>query len=83
MLSHIARLLRPGGVLRLRDLIFDFTPSEADGVLDRWLDGAVGDPTQGYTREDLVEHLRTEHSTCVPNTAPSGGFSNRCSVPLV
>ena len=62
-LERSARLLRPGGVLRLRDLIFDFTPSQADGVIDRWLDRAVDDPTQGYTRDDFAEHLRTEHST--------------------
>jgi SAM-dependent methyltransferase len=62
-LDRIARLLRPGGVLRLHDLVFDFQPAEATGVLDRWLDGAPEDPSRGYTREDLAEHLRTEFST--------------------
>ena len=40
-LERIASMLRPGGVLRLRDLIFDFQPAEAGTVLDDWLDGAV------------------------------------------
>ena len=62
-LDRIAKLLRPGGVLRLRDLIFDFRPSEAGTVLDGWLDGAAADPSRGYTREDFAEHLRTEFST--------------------
>jgi ubiquinone/menaquinone biosynthesis C-methylase UbiE len=62
-LERIASLLRPGGVLRLRDLIFDFQPAEAGAVLDDWLDGAVQDPSRGYTREDFAEHLRTEFST--------------------
>jgi ubiquinone/menaquinone biosynthesis C-methylase UbiE len=62
-LDRIARMLRPGGVLRLRDLVFDFQPSEADTVLERWMDGAVDDPAAGYTREDYEEHLRTEFST--------------------
>jgi ubiquinone/menaquinone biosynthesis C-methylase UbiE len=62
-LRRIAALLRPGGVLRLRDLIFDFTPGEATAVLDAWLDGAATDPAQGYTRADYAEHLRTEFST--------------------
>jgi ubiquinone/menaquinone biosynthesis C-methylase UbiE len=62
-LDRMARLLRPGGVLRLRDLIFDFQPAEAEAVLDDWLDGAVDDPSRGYTREDFAEHLRTEFST--------------------
>jgi ubiquinone/menaquinone biosynthesis C-methylase UbiE len=62
-LERIANLLPPGGVLRLRDLIFDFQPGEAEVVLDGWLDDAVEDPARGYTREDFAEHLRTEFST--------------------
>jgi ubiquinone/menaquinone biosynthesis C-methylase UbiE len=62
-LTRIARMLRPGGILRLRDLIFDFRPVDAPAILDAWLDGAVTDPAQGYTRDDLAEHLRTEYST--------------------
>ena len=62
-LERIANLLRPAGVLRLRDLIFDFQPGEAEVVLDGWLDDAVEDPARGYTREDFAEHLRTEFST--------------------
>ena len=62
-LERIANLLRPGGVLRLRDLIFDFQPGEAEAVLDGWLDDAVADPARGYTRANFAEHLRTEFST--------------------
>jgi ubiquinone/menaquinone biosynthesis C-methylase UbiE len=62
-LERIANLLRPGGVLRLRDLIFAFQPGEAEVVLDGWLDDAVEDPARGYTRQDFAEHLRTEFST--------------------
>jgi ubiquinone/menaquinone biosynthesis C-methylase UbiE len=62
-LERIASLLRPGGVLRLHDLIFDFRPAEAGAVLDDWLDDAAADPSRGYTRADFAEHLRTEFST--------------------
>jgi len=62
-LDRIARLLRPRGVLRLHDLIFDFEPAEAELVLGRWMDGAAEDPAQGYTREDFAEHIRAEFST--------------------
>jgi ubiquinone/menaquinone biosynthesis C-methylase UbiE len=62
-LDRIGRMLRPGGVLRLRDLVYDFQPSEADAVFERWLAGAADDPARGYTREDFAEHIRTEHST--------------------
>ena len=62
-LDRIAGMLRPGGVLRLHDLIYDFQPGEADSVFSRWLDGAVSDPRAGYTSQDYAEHIRTEFST--------------------
>lgn len=62
-LERIGRMLRPGGVLRLRDLVFDCRPDEVPEVVGRWLDGAATDPAYGYTSEDFAEHLRTEHST--------------------
>ena len=62
-LDRIGRMLRPGGVLRLHDLIYDFQPSQADTVFQRWLDNAADDPARGYTRTDFVEHIRSEHST--------------------
>ena len=62
-LDRIAQLLRPGGILRLHDLIFDFRPAEAEAVLGAWLDDASDDPARGYTRDDFAEHLRTEFST--------------------
>ena len=62
-LERTGQLLRPGGVLGLRDLIYDFQPSEAEAVLERWLEGAADDPALGYTRADLATHIRTEHST--------------------
>lgn len=62
-LHRVARMLRPGGVLRLRDLVYDTTPDRFTEHLESWFDGAVDDPASGYTREDLAEHVRTEHST--------------------
>jgi ubiquinone/menaquinone biosynthesis C-methylase UbiE len=62
-LDRIARTLRPGGALRLRDLIYDFHPSEAESVFTDWLANAPTDPTQSYTAEDYATHIRTEHST--------------------
>ncbi|MEU0466435.1 class I SAM-dependent methyltransferase [Amycolatopsis sp. NPDC006131] len=62
-LRRIAGMLRPGGLLRLRDLIYDFQPGETESVLRDWFDQAATDPETGYTRDDLAEHVRTEHST--------------------
>jgi SAM-dependent methyltransferase len=62
-LRRIADMLRPGGVLRLRDLVYDFGPGEAGEVFDGWLAAAATDPAEGYTAADYAEHVRTEHST--------------------
>jgi SAM-dependent methyltransferase len=61
-LDRIARMLRPGGVLRLRDLIYDFGPAEAEAVFAGWLGHAARHPADGYTSQDYAEHIRTEFS---------------------
>ena len=62
-LRRIAGLLRPGGVLRLVDLVYDFGPGETDAVFRDWFANAATDPAEGYTAADYAEHIRTEHST--------------------
>jgi ubiquinone/menaquinone biosynthesis C-methylase UbiE len=62
-LHRIAAMLRPGGVLRLRDLIYDFAPGQTGEIFRGWFDRAAGDPAQGYTGEDYAVHIRTEFST--------------------
>jgi ubiquinone/menaquinone biosynthesis C-methylase UbiE len=62
-LSRIAAMLKPGGVLRLRDLVYDFRPDEAAEVFTGWLASAAADPAEGYTAADYAVHIRTEHST--------------------
>ena len=62
-LDRMATMLRPGGVLRLHDLVYDVEPSAAVAVLDRGIAGGVSDPVDGYTGDDFATHIRTEHST--------------------
>ena len=62
-LDRIAHMMRPGGVLRLRDLIYDFRPAQAARVFQGWFSRAASDPAAGYTAEDYAEHIRTEFST--------------------
>src|SRR3984885_10924267 len=62
-LDRIAAMMRPGGVLRLHDLIYDFSPAQAAGVFQDWFDHAASDPAAGYTGADYAEHIRTEFST--------------------
>jgi SAM-dependent methyltransferase len=62
-LDRIARMMRSGGVLRLRDLIYDFRPADAAQVFARWFDDAASDPADGYTSDEYAVHIRTEFST--------------------
>lgn len=52
-----------GGILRVRDLVYDFEASEADARMAAWFAVAVDDPARGWTAAELAEHVRTEHST--------------------
>jgi hypothetical protein len=62
-LDRVHRLLAPGGILRLRDLVFDFEPADAPARIAAWLAGAVDDPARGWTADELAEHVRIEYST--------------------
>jgi len=62
-LARVHDLLAPGGVLVLRDLVYDFEPAEADREIEGWLAGAAPTPAEGWTRSELVTHVRDEHST--------------------
>jgi SAM-dependent methyltransferase len=62
-LERIARLLPREGRLVLRDIVYAFEPHEADAVLEAWYSSAPGDPRDGWTRSELEEHVRSEHST--------------------
>ena len=61
-LTRIADMLRPGGVLRLSDFVYDFQPREAGQVFEEWFAGAATDPAAGYTAADYIEHITTEYS---------------------
>lgn len=62
-LDRIAGFLAPGGVLRLRDLVYSFQPREAAAALERWYAGATLTSEKGWTRAELEEHVRTEFSS--------------------
>lgn len=62
-LARIAAMLRPGGVFRLRDLIYSFDPADAERAIESWLSHASASPDIGWTRPELETHVREEHST--------------------
>ena len=62
-LTRVANMLRPGGVFRLHDLVFDCQPQEIDPYVQGWLGGAVADAAEGFTKPEFETHLREEYST--------------------
>jgi ubiquinone/menaquinone biosynthesis C-methylase UbiE len=63
-LARTAAMMKPGGVLLLRDLVYSFDPQEAEAAIDPWLAGAAARrPEEGWTRAEYVTHLQTEYST--------------------
>jgi SAM-dependent methyltransferase len=62
-LERMAQMLRPGGVLLLQDLVYSFDPKEAEAVFEPWLAAAPTDAADGWTGDELAEHVRTEYST--------------------
>lgn len=62
-LTRMRRILRPGGLLRLWDVVYDFAPEEGEARLEAWC-ATGGDGTDGeWSRADYEEHVRDEHST--------------------
>ena len=62
-LQRITRYLAPGAIFRVRDLVFDFEPADADEFIPAWMAGGVDDPARGWTPDELAEHVRIEFST--------------------
>lgn len=61
-LTRIRQWLEPGGIVRLWDVVYHFEAHEAAARIEQWCATlpATGD---GWTRADLEEHVRDEHST--------------------
>jgi SAM-dependent methyltransferase len=76
-LHRLATMLRPGGILRLHDLIYDIDPAEAFEFMPAWFAGAVDDHRRGWTPAELADHVRLEHSTyrfCFEALVAHAGF---------
>ena len=63
-LRRMAEMLRPGGVLRLSDVVYSFEPADAERRIEAWISETMAaDVDGGWTRAELAEHVRDEHST--------------------
>jgi ubiquinone/menaquinone biosynthesis C-methylase UbiE len=61
-LGRIRRMLEPGGIFRLWDVVYHFSADEADDRIEQWC--ATGSsPDTEWTRAELEEHVRDESST--------------------
>lgn len=61
-LHRVRRMLRPGGIFRLWDIVYSFPVEEAAERIERWCASLPVD-SDGWTRADLEEHVRDEDST--------------------
>lgn len=62
-LDRVRRIMQPGGILRLWDVVYDFEPHQAEERIEAWC-AEYGDALEGeWGRGDLEEHIRDEHST--------------------
>jgi SAM-dependent methyltransferase len=62
-LARVYGMLRPGGVLRLWDVVYGFEPGTAADGFEAWCATGGDDVETGWTRPELEEHVRDEHST--------------------
>jgi len=62
-LQRMASFLKPGGILRVRDLFLSCGPDEVQSVIEAGLANAAASADRGWTRAELETHLREEHTT--------------------
>jgi ubiquinone/menaquinone biosynthesis C-methylase UbiE len=62
-LVRMSELLKPGGVLRLWDVVYDFDPADADERIGAWCAQGGTDVDGEWSRAEFEEHVRDEHST--------------------
>lgn len=63
-LQRLRRVTRPGGLLRLWDVVYNFSLEEAERNLEAWCATLTDEQREGgWTRADIEEHIRDEHST--------------------
>lgn len=59
-LKTIGDTLEPGGIFRLRDLVYSFDAPDSHDAIESWLEGM--EPTD-FTEQELCNHFREEFST--------------------
>lgn len=61
--AHIHRMLKPGGLLRLWDVVYNFEPDDALRGFEAWCSTGADRIVGEWGRWELEEHIREEYST--------------------
>ena len=62
-LLRIAEMLKDGGKLLLKDVIYSFPPEDYPTVIETWIERRAMSDGSGFSRESYEVHVREEHST--------------------
>jgi ubiquinone/menaquinone biosynthesis C-methylase UbiE len=62
-LKRVRRVVRPGGVLRLWDIVYNFEAEEAEEHIEAWCARGGTEVEADWSRKELEEHVRDENST--------------------
>jgi len=78
-LTRIRRMLQPGGLFRLWDVVYHFPADQAEDRIEQWC-ATWSSGEGGWARAELEEHVRDENSTFTWLLEPmivQGGFEIR------
>jgi len=62
-LLRMASMLKAGGILCLRDVVFSFEAAQYQDSINAWIERVAKPAGQGFTASDFETHVREEHST--------------------
>lgn len=62
-LLRMSAMLKPHGILYLRDVIFSFNPAEYHSHINDWINHFAQPSSEGFTNVDYKMHIREEYST--------------------
>jgi ubiquinone/menaquinone biosynthesis C-methylase UbiE len=62
-IKNIRGMIRTGGLFRLWDVVYSFSPEQAEEKLEAWCATIYEDNTDGWRRSDIEDHIRDEYST--------------------
>lgn len=60
---RMAQMLKDGGIVFLKDVIFSFEPAEYESRINAWIQRLAKPTGEGFTVEDYETHIREEQST--------------------